>query len=216
MQTPKIQNQELFCHKYWKRMLANNNEQVNNLSQSFCIHEINQYLIGGYKPMKTENIMSAIAATDRDFKCYKKTEEKLTLWRGIDGAEMFKNPFMEALLKKCKKLKKGDILRMREYAFATDERIFAEGYTQNKGILYEITVPKGSRIADDWHYIFPRESKFLCTKNKPVNKNGRKFRHIKLTYLTDEQYNEAKKPNKSIWEKLKMFLVQKIAPYNFL
>ena len=65
---------------------------------------------------------------------------------------------------------------MREYAFASDDKTYAQDiYTQDDGILYEITVPKGARIADDWNYIFPRESMFLCTQNDVVKENNKNF-----------------------------------------
>lgn len=208
MQVSKIQNQELLCQRYWKRILSNTKGEVDKLSKSFYIHEINQYLIGGYIPMKKiESVGSIIAATDKDFKCYKRTDKELTLWRGIDGAEIFQNPYMKMLIEMCKKLKSGDILRMREYAFASDEQIYAENYTQDDGILYEIIVPKGARIADDWNYIFPRESLFLCTQNDLIKKNNKQFHHIKLTYLKNKSSFDANISDENILHKIKSFIL---------
>lgn len=208
MQINKIQNQELFCKKYWKRVLSQNTTPVTKLSKSFSIREANQYLIGGYKPMGIKRITGVIAATDKDFKLYKPIEKELVLWRGICGAEVYKHPYMEALIEKCKKLKKGDILRMREYAYASDDKTYAQDiYTQDDGILYEITVPKGARIADDWNHTFPRESMFLCTENTVEKENNKKYNLIKLTYILPEnnieiQSNQSNKNKKSFWEKM--------------
>ena len=206
MQVNKFQNQELFCKKYWERVFSKDCKTVDKLSQSWDIREVNQYLIGGYKPMGRKNIAGIIAATDKDFKLYKPIEKELILWRGICGAEIYKHPYMEALIEKCKKLKKGDILRMREYAFASDDKTYAQDiYTQDDGILYEITVPKGARIADDWNYIFPRESMFLCTQNELVKDKDKKYHLIKLTYLLPDNNNESSRNQKkqSFLQKLK-------------
>lgn len=206
MHINKIQNQELFCKKYWKRVFSKDCKTVDKLSQSWDIREVNQYLIGGYKPMGRKNIAGIIAATDKDFKLYKPIEKELILWRGICGAEIYRHPYMEALIEKCKKLKKGDILRMREYAYASDDKAYAEGiYTQDDGILYEITVPKGAQIADDWNHTFPRESMFLCTQNELVKDKDKKYHLIKLTYLLPDNNNESSPNQKkqSFLQKLK-------------
>ena len=93
MNFPSIKsNQELFCHKYWKRVLSEDNAEVSQLSKSMSIHGVNKYLIGGYKPMGRKNIAGIIAATDKDFKLYKPIEKELILWRGICGAEIYKHP----------------------------------------------------------------------------------------------------------------------------
>lgn len=198
-------NQELFCHKYWKRVLSEDNAEVSQLSKSMSIHGVNEYLIGGYKPMGKESVQSCIATTDKEFKLYKKTDKKIVLYRGIEGPEIFKNSFMNKLLEKCKKLKKGDILRMPEYAYATNEKEYALGYTSDNGILYEISVPKGSRIATDWYFNFPRGSMFLCTQNKVVNEESKKYNHIKLKYLPERPYPNKKASNNSILDKVKTF-----------
>ena len=204
MQVNKIKTPELFCQKYWKRFLSQNATPVESLSESFHIHDTNLYLIGGYKPISGKNLTSVIAMTDKEFKLYKPTDKKLTLWRGICGVEMYKHPYMKLLMAKCKKLKKGDILCMREYAYATDKKEQAQGiYTQNDGILYEITVPKGSRIADDWNYIFPRYSKFLCTENTAVKEENENYRLIKLTYLQPNSPLPQKPKQETFWQKLK-------------
>ena len=156
--------------------------------------------------MARMNVSFVIAETDKDFKIFKKTDKELTLWRGICGAELYKHPYMETLITKCKKLKEGDILRMREYAYATDDKTYAEKiYTQDDGILYEITVPKGAQIADDWNYTFPRESMFLCTQNELVKDKDKKYHLIKLTYLLPDNNNESSPNQKkqSFLQKLK-------------
>lgn len=210
MKVNKFQNQELFCKKYWERVFSKDCKTVDKLSQSWDIREVNQYLIGGYKPMGRKNIAGIIAATDKDFKLYKPIEKELILWRGICGAEIYKHPYMEALIEKCKKLKKGDILRMREYAFASDDKTYAQDiYTQDDGILYEITVPKGARIADDWNYRFPRESMFLCTQNDVVKENNKNFRLIKLTYLLPKSHKTTNKESikKNFWSNIKNIIL---------
>ena len=206
MHINKIQNQELFCKKYWRHILSNNTTPTKNLSQSFYIHEINQYLMNGSKPMAGKKASLVIAETDKDFKNFKKTNKELTLWRGICGAEIYNNPYLEKLLAQCKELKEGDILRMREYAYASDDKAYAEGiYTQDDGILYEITVPKGAQIADDWNHTFPRESMFLCTQNELVKDKDKKYHLIKLTYLLPDNNNESSPNQKkqSFLQKLK-------------
>ena len=205
MQINKIQNQELFCQKYWKRILSKENKPVNKLSQSFHIHEINQYLIGGYRPMAGKNIANIVRETDKDFKFFKPTDKELVLWRGIDDTEIYKHPYIQALNSKCKKLKEGEILRMREYAYATDDKEYAQIYNQDNGIMYEITVPKGSKIADDWNYTFPRESRFLCTQNCVVKEKNKRYNLIKLTYLSKQNpLTKSKKENTN--DRIKNFI----------
>lgn len=205
MQISKNQTQELFCQKYWKRVLSGNTKTVSRLSHSSNLADINQYLVGGYKPVLTKDIRGTIATLDKEFKCYEKIGKKLVLWRGVNGVKVAKNPYMKSLIEKCKALKKGDVLRMSEYAYATKDKEYALTYVHNDGILYEITVPKGSQIATGKYFNFPRSSMFLCTQNKIVKENDKKLHHIKLTYLHDKSYPKAKKQKESFLTKIRDF-----------
>ena len=68
-------------------------------------------------------------------------------------------------------IKKGDVFYMPEYAFTAAIET-AETYTgvNNKGILFEIELPKGTKTnMDSSYHILPRASKFECLSNEETD-----------------------------------------------
>ena len=163
--------------------------RLKHVSHTFDLHDVNYFLLGyvgensnsksllyaDYPPITVHDVISI---TDKEFKRVKPTKKELVLWRGIEGYDLFKERFERSY-----NVKKGDIVYMPEYAFASGEKIFAEGYTGiKKGILYEIDVPKGAKLSLKGHYIFPRYSKFECIGSEEQEK----YKLIKLKYLPKE------------------------------
>lgn len=193
-----VKNQELFCQQYWNKVLAGKTKQYDHLSQEFDLHGINYYLLAGLFPMNENSLNKIISTTDKELKLFKPTKKALTLWRGIRNPKPYDNKIFLKKFDKCKDLKEGDILTMPEYAYAAENKQYAEFYASYKdGILYEINVPKGSKIGDSHFYIFPRASKFKCKGNELVENDRVQYHHIKLDYIPPE--NPFKRP----FEKLK-------------
>ena len=114
------------------------------------------------------------------FKKLKPLEENITLWRGIARSNIYSDLFNEASM-----LKIGDELMMPQYAFASDSKHYAKAFSSKisgKGLLFQIEVPKGSRISRNIHYIFPRNSEFVCTGVEEDT-----YRMVKLRYKQPEE-----------------------------
>ncbi len=186
--TPNVK--PLFCEEYWAKQSIKNlfkPKKLEHVSYYFDLHDVNYLLLGYINPNFNANSMlyadsppitvkDAISISDREFKTLKPIQKKLTLWRGIEGSYVFPERFQKAYNAKV-----GDIIYMPEYAYATELKIHAESFA--KGLLYEITVPKGAKLSKKSNYIFPRYSKFECTgvEEKDV------YRLIKLKYLPKKE-----------------------------
>lgn len=79
---------------------------------------------------------------------------------------------------------------MKEYAYATSDINYANGYlTNNRGILYDIEIPKGARVSvvgDNSatnEIVFPRSSKFECVGKEHVQDANNDYMKIKLKYI---------------------------------
>ena len=183
----------LFCEEYWaKRSIKNffKLKRSDQVSHRFDLHDVNYFLLGYtgsnsnpktllYADHPPITIHDVILATDKEFKNLKPTKEKTTVWRGIQEFEIFSDRF-----EKCYNVKKGEIIYMPEYAFADEEKLYAEGYARgNKAILYEINVPKGVKLSTKRHYIFPRYSKFECIDSEEKEN----YKLIKLDYLPKDE-----------------------------
>ena len=91
------------------------------------------------------------------------------------------------LYKKRLDIKKGETIDMKEYAYATSDIDYARGYlTNNKGILYDIEIPKGSKVSVTGantatnEVVFPRSSKFECVGKEHVKDANNDYVKIKL------------------------------------
>ena len=129
-----------------------------------------------------------ISMTDFEFKRLKPLEQKMYVYRAIGEKPEFFSEYK--LYQKARDIQKGDVMMMREYAYATSDPSYAQVYlTNNKGILYEIEVPEGakiSRIGDIGskdEVVFPRASKFECTDVKQIKDAENDYTLVKLKYL---------------------------------
>lgn len=201
----------LLCEEYWlkktnKPYKHNPQEKV---STSFDLHEINFFLLNDSlfntistfdSSETTLGIQNMISLTDEEFKQLTPTKTPMTLWRGITPFKEFIKRFEKSL-----QIKKGDIIHMPEYAYASYTKTCAKNYAQRlnkKGILFEITVPKNSKISRGVHCIFPRASVFECTET--IEKD--RYKLIKLNYLPPKNLNNNNfmKTLSSLFKKLRI------------
>ena len=187
-----MKTKPLFCEEYWARQSLRNlfkTKRLEHVTRSFDLYDVNYFLLGYKGPYSTNSksllyadyppvtVHDAISISDREFKVLKPTKKKMTLWRGIDGSSVFSERFKEAYNTKA-----GDIIYMPGYAYAAAEKWYAESFGKRggkRGILYEITVPKGAKLSKKSSYIFPRYSKFECMDVE----DQEAYRLIKLKYL---------------------------------
>lgn len=201
-QTGSKAAKELFCHQYWKDAAA---ERViratrkESVSLHGYLNGINHHFINSPYPqhmdMKfVENMTprEMITTTDFEFKSLKPTTEKITAFRCIGEKPEFFSEYK--LYQKRLGIKKGDIVDMKEYAYATSDMSYAKGYlTNNKGILYEIEIPEQSQVSRTGlgiknEIVFPRSSKFECVDVKKVKDTDNDYLHVKLRYIKPKNY----------------------------
>ena len=194
-------NKPPFCKQYWNLRLNNNNKPI--FQRSVSLHEklngINHHFISSPHP-KDMNLPAPnckltprkmISKTDFEFKILKPQDKELTVYRCIGEKPDFFSEYK--LYQKRLNIKKGDIINMREYAYCTSDRSYAEVYLPNrKGILYEIIIPKGSRISEigdgvNNEVVFPRSSKFKCLEVTKVKNDKDDYLHVKLEYIKPEE-----------------------------
>lgn len=199
----KNKNKDLFCHKYWA--WAQNQgavRQTNNESVSLhgYLNGINHHFINSPYPKTMDETFyqtrmtprQMISVTDFDFKELKPTTEKLNVFRCISKKPEFFSEY--PLYQKRCAIKKGDIIDMKEYAYATSDINYAKGYLpDNKGIMYEIEIPKGARVSrkgllgSNDEIVFPRSSKFECVNVKKVKDAENDYIHAKLHYILPDE-----------------------------
>lgn len=195
-------NAEPFCHKYWKELQGlrplnrdsvSLHGQLNGINHHFINspypkHMDMQFMNSGFTPREM------ISKTDIEFKLIKPTEQNLKVYRCIGEKPDFFSEYN--LYKKRLNIKKGDVIDMKEYAYATSDEGYAGAYlTNNRGIKYEIDVPKGSKVSRTGdasstdEIVFPRSSKFECTGVGKVKDENNDYLLVKLKYLKpDESY----------------------------
>lgn len=194
---PKLKT-DLFCHQYWDSC-AKQGIIRQTSKESVSLHGelngINHHFIRSPYPEHMNQPFSKngctpremIYLTDVEFKSLKPIDKKMTVFRCIAEKPEFFSEY--PLYLKRTKIKKGDIIDMKEYAYATSDISYAKGYLpDNKGILYEIEIPekaKVSRIGNSTtnEVTFPRSSKYECTDVKKVQDNDNDYLHIKLRYI---------------------------------
>ena len=181
---------ELFCRKYWNNV----KNQVHKIP-SVSRFDFND---ASYEIMCLDNVYQSMGTLGKLIKkndLVQKLSEKpvtkdVVLYRGISEPVIFNTNtnYIKSLFNKCINLKKGNTLYMPEYSFWSESKSVAFQYKQSpqqeqRGILYELNVPKGFKL---YHKIYPilrRYSKFLCTDNKKIINNNSQYNHIKLTLL---------------------------------
>lgn len=200
---PAEEAKELFCHQYWKDMKA---EGFLRPSRHSCVdlhgqlNGINHHFINSPCPKHMDMVQMGaegltprkmIYETDVAFKCLKPTEKPLCVFRSIGKKPDFFSEY-KLYLKRCA-IKKGEIIDMKEYAYATSDRAYANSYlTNNEGILYEINIPKGARVSRTGNdvtdeVVFPRSSKFICTDVKRIKDANNDYVHVKLDYIVPQE-----------------------------
>lgn len=190
----KRSTEQKFCHKYWQKVLAKAKEIPER--DTFDFWDANLELMGlsnFYSQMG--DLAHIIGRNDLAQKLKSKlTDNDMILWRGIQKpGEEFQDEkanYAKKLFDKSINLKKGDIFHMPVYSFWTDERhsaeIFASLKTAHQALIYELSLPKGSEVYQNRHFIFRRYSKFICTDNQKVIEGNTTYNHIKLELLPRE------------------------------
>lgn len=198
---PQSGTQKLYCQEYWRDALAEGLIKRNGTKESVSLHgylnSINHHFIHSPNPKAMDEISPFTKMTPRDmiwktdfeFKSLKPLEEPLKAYRCIGEKPDFFSEY--PLYLRRLSTKKGDIIDMREYAYATSDINYAKGYlTNDKGIIYEIDIPAKSRVSVHGsglnnEIVFPRSSRFECIGTA---KNG-EATVIKLRYiLPDESF----------------------------
>lgn len=194
LKTKVTKNIEPFCQKWWKEVdLRYYKCRSGNVTYHGYLNGINHHLTTGANPsgLKEKFFSTGISPkemieiSDAEFKMLPKTTEKIRAFRCIgEKPEFFKQDY--ARYTKSLQVKKGDIITMPEYAYATSDINYAKVYLPNdKGIIYDIEIPVGSRISltgqgSNNEIVFPRASKFECIGKEELN--GAVI--IKLKYIT--------------------------------
>ncbi len=188
--TPKVKTKELFCRQYWKNV----KEHVHTLP-TISRFDFND---ASYEIMCLDNVYQSMGTLGKLIKkndLVQKLSERpvsqdFVLYRGISEPVIYNTntKYIEALFKKCINLKKGNFLYMPEYSFWSDSKKIAFQYKhspnqERQGILYELKIPKGTKLYQKAYTILRRYSKFLCIDNKMIMQNNEKYNHIKLTLL---------------------------------
>ena len=190
---------ELFCHKYWadalEKGLIKNNGNRNSVSLHSELHGINHHFIHSPYPehmdmpfMNTKlTPREMIFQSDFEFKSLKPLEEKLTAYRCIGEKPQFFSDY--PLYKKRLQIKKGDIVDMKEYAYATSDLSYAKVYLpNNRGILYELEIPEKARVSvigsgTKNEIVCPRSSKWECLDVQRIVNDMDDYYKVKLRYL---------------------------------
>ncbi len=194
---------DLFCHKYWdwaQKQGAVEKTGKEAVSLHGYLNGINHHFIHSPYPKAMDEKFfqtnmtprEMITETDFDFKELKPTVQKLNVFRCISQKPEFFSEY-PLYVKRCA-IKKGDIIDMKEYAYATSDINYAKGYLpDNKGIMYEIEIPEGARVSRkgilgvDDEIVFPRSSKFECIDVRKVKDADNDYIHVKLRYIVPDE-----------------------------
>ena len=180
------------CQQYWDRVLQDSKPlTASAVTDHNLLSEVNFMLL---RRNHKGSIISKFTAekiikkSDKEFKLLKPLEEALTLWRGVSQPRWREEKFVDEFIHSYN-VKPGDIIHMKEYAFASKMKSGAEVYTKSnyRSILYEIEVPKGSRISYSFNYVFPRYSKFECVDVNEVRSESGIKKIIKLKYINEQK-----------------------------
>lgn len=198
----QVAEKDLFCHQYWadarkERVISQSNKETVSLHGE--LNGINHHFIRSPYPehmnMKFMNTgltpREMISLTDKEFKSLKPLEQNLNVYRCVGEKPDFFSEY--PLYLKRLGIKKGDIIDMKEYAYATSDISYAKVYMpDNRGILYEIEVPKGAKVSRTGfigtkdEIVFPRSSKFECVDVNQIKDSNTDYLHVKLKYIVPE------------------------------
>ena len=175
-QNPEAKNIKPFCQEWWNCVdLKHYRRACGSVTYHGHLNGINHHLTTGVNPQGLNEIFMGtgvtpkemVQITDAEFKVLPKTKEKIIAYRCIgEKPEFLAQDY--ARYQKSLKIKKGDIITMPEYAYATSDIGYAEIYLNNKkGIKYTIEIEPESRVSILGHgknneIVFPRSSKFEC------------------------------------------------------
>lgn len=198
-----------FCDYVWKRQLSKG--VVKPETQQRLIAVQNHSLLYGFINKTLNGIQridehrkfilqesfnltpqKLIANTDIDFKNLTPTRRPLKVFRCISYTEHM-TPQKTKMYNKAASLKKGDKIRMPEYAYSSEDRSYANTFgSEANGINYTILVPQGVRVSrisvsknglyDE--VVFPRNSDFECIKHS-VSETGN--HNILLQYIPPKE-----------------------------
>ena len=173
---PEAKNIKPFCQEFWESVnLKSYRRAYGSVTYHGHLNGINHHLTTGANPQGLNEVFMGtgvtpkemIEITDCEFKVLPKTNEKIIGYRCVgEKPEFFTLDY--ARYQKSLKVKKGDIITMPEYAYATSDIGYAEIYlTNKKGIKYIIEIEPESRVSIIGHgknneITFPRSSKFKC------------------------------------------------------
>lgn len=183
------QSKELFCQTYWKNFKPRNFPGQN----ARAFHDFNNYIMQKDKSYSHVYMQKLCIANDLALRFRLKSLPKtITFFRGITNPDFRETPspeYIKKLFQRSIKLKKNDILYMPEYSFWSNRKFYALDYIASEptkpGILYEITVPKGTKNYDYFTslLILKRGSKFSCISNEKIIDGTNSYNRIKLELL---------------------------------
>lgn len=198
--------EEFFCHKVWKNVLegerrgkkheVDDHGKLNALNSMFVSPHCGMLPMKKLSMLENKSFNDIIESADFDFKCLKPIDKDITVYRGIaNKPEFFKLP--HAMFEKSYNAKAGDKIIMKEYAYSATDKDYATHYTGGeKSIMYEIEVPKGSKVSLTCttesalnheagnECVFPRNSQFEVL-DKQIDKNG--VARIKIKYIQPDE-----------------------------
>ena len=174
---PEARDVQPFCQKVWSETNLSRFRRckiTGNVTHHGYLNGINHHLTSGFNPKGLSEVFSPtgitskemIEITDQEFKVLPKLKDDLCVFRCVGEKPDFLSEYKR--YSKSLKVQKGDVVTMPEYAYATSDIDYAKVYLpNNKGILYNISVPKGSRISQTGsgvnnEVVFPRCSQFEC------------------------------------------------------
>lgn len=198
----KTLQKDTFCHQYWQQIksegLLKNSNQTSVKLHGY-LNGINHHLVTGASPKNMDKEFMSLGLTPRDmitltdieFKTLKPTTETIHAFRSIGEKPDFFSEYK--LYKKRLDIKNGETIDMKEYAYATSDIDYARGYlTNNKGILYDIEIPKGSKVSVTGantatnEVVFPRSSKFECVGKEHVKDANNDYVKVNLKYIVPQ------------------------------
>mgnify|MGYP002626268440 CR=1 FL=1 len=190
----KVSSKPLFCQEYLKTLRHPRVLTKTSVSMHGQLNSINHFFITGTNPQNMDKYSCLINMTPREltklaseeFRLLKPTEEVHTVYRCISKKPEFFSEY--PLYQKRLNTKVGDIINMREYAYATSDINYAKQYLpNNEGILYVMEIPQGSRgvsrigkIGKNDEFAFDRSSMWECTGVEEVKDANNNYKIIKL------------------------------------
>ena len=192
-------NKKLFCEEFWENKQQSALFKASN-SESVSLHgylnSINHHFHISPYPDKMDEVSvftnmtprEMITKTDFEFKSLMPLGQDMKVFRGIGEKPDFFSTYK--LYQKALNIKKGETIRMSEYAYATSDINYANGYLlDGRGIMYEIEIPKGAKVSRIGNIgvsdeiVFPRCSEFKCTAVSQIKDAENDFKLVKLKYL---------------------------------